>query len=76
MLETSFGFVPWVMLTTPELSQTNGETDGRWIFINGNNTPRIARIDLSTFETAELFRFLTVEVITVHHLRQKIRSML
>jgi nitrous-oxide reductase len=28
--------------------------DGRWIFINGNNTPRIARIDLSTFETAEI----------------------
>ena len=54
MLNTSFGFVPWDDSHHPELSQTNGETDGRWLFINGNNTPRIARIDLSTFETAEI----------------------
>ncbi len=54
MLNTSHGFVPWDDSHHPELSQTNGETDGRWIFINGNNTPRIARIDLTTFETAEI----------------------
>ncbi|MEZ5022427.1 MAG: hypothetical protein R2728_04045 [Chitinophagales bacterium] len=24
------------------------------VFINGNNTPRIARIDLTTFETVEI----------------------
>ena len=54
MLETSHGFVPWDDSHHPELSQTNGETDGRWIFINGNNTPRIARIDLKTFETVEI----------------------
>ncbi len=54
MLETSAGFIPWDDSHHPELSQTNGETDGRWIFINGNNTPRIARIDLGTFETAEI----------------------
>ncbi len=54
MLNTSHGFVPWDDAHHPELSQTNGETDGRWIFINGNNTPRIARIDLTTFETAEI----------------------
>jgi len=54
MLETSFGFVPWDDSHHPELSQTDGIPDGRWIFINGNNTPRIARIDLSTFETAEI----------------------
>jgi nitrous-oxide reductase len=54
MLETSFGFVPWDDAHHPELSQTNGVPDGRWIFINGNNTPRIARIDLKTFETAEI----------------------
>lgn len=54
MLQTSFGFVPWDDSHHPELSQTNGETDGRWCFINGNNTPRIARIDLTTFETAEI----------------------
>lgn len=54
LLTTSFGFIPWDDSHHPELSQTNGETDGRWIFINGNNTPRVARIDLTTFETAEI----------------------
>ncbi|HMR42478.1 MAG TPA: Sec-dependent nitrous-oxide reductase, partial [Saprospiraceae bacterium] len=54
LLETSYGFVPWDDAHHPELSQTNGETDGRWIFINGNNTPRVARVDLTTFETAEI----------------------
>jgi nitrous-oxide reductase len=54
MLQTSHGFVPWDDAHHPELSQTGGETDGRWIFINGNNTPRIARIDLTTFETVEI----------------------
>ncbi|GGH44858.1 nitrous oxide reductase [Mangrovimonas yunxiaonensis] len=54
MLETSFGFVPWDDSHHPDISQTNGELDGRWIFINGNNTPRIARISLKTFETEEI----------------------
>ncbi len=54
LLNTSFGFIPWDDAHHPELSQTNGETDGRWIFINGNNTPRVARVDLSTFETVEI----------------------
>ncbi|MEK6481351.1 Sec-dependent nitrous-oxide reductase [Catalinimonas sp. 4WD22] len=54
MLQTSYGFVPWDDAHHPELSQTDGVPDGRWIFINGNNTPRIARVDLSTFETAEI----------------------
>jgi nitrous-oxide reductase len=54
MLNTSHGFVPWDDLHHVELSQTNGEIDGRWIFANGNNTPRIARVDLKTFRTAEI----------------------
>tara|TARA_R110002072_G_scaffold59514_3_gene151623 strand:+ start:51965 stop:53926 length:1962 start_codon:yes stop_codon:yes gene_type:complete len=54
MLETSHGFVPWDDAHHPDISQTNGELDGRWIFINGNNTPRIARISLKTFETEEI----------------------
>lgn len=54
MLNTSHGFVPWDDSHHPELSQTGGETDGRWCFINGNNTPRVARLDLTTFETAEI----------------------
>ncbi|MBS1598866.1 MAG: Sec-dependent nitrous-oxide reductase [Bacteroidetes bacterium] len=54
MLNTSRGFVPWDDLHHSELSQTNGEIDGRWVFANANNTPRVARIDLSTFRTAEI----------------------
>jgi nitrous-oxide reductase len=54
MLNSSFGFLPWDDAHHPELSQTSGVPDGKFLFINGNNTPRIARIDLSTFETAEI----------------------
>ncbi|MGF2411442.1 Sec-dependent nitrous-oxide reductase [Ferruginibacter sp.] len=54
MLNTSHGFVPWDDLHHTELSQTNGEIDGRWVFGNANNTPRVARIDLTTFRTQEI----------------------
>ena len=54
MLNTSHGFVPWDDLHHVQLSKTNGEVDGRWVFGNANNTPRIARIDLKTFRTAEI----------------------
>lgn len=54
MLETTHGFVPWDDAHHPKLSQTNGVADGRWLFINGNNTPRIARLNLATFETDEI----------------------
>lgn len=54
MLNTSHGIVPWDDQHHLEISQTNGETDGRWLFANANNTPRIARIDLTTFRTAEI----------------------
>ncbi len=54
LLNTSFGQIPWDDSHHPDLSQTNGEIDGRWCFINANNTPRIARISLSTFETEEI----------------------
>ncbi len=54
MLNTSHGFIPWDDSHHPDISQTNGKLDGRWVFINGNNTPRIAKIDLTTFETTEI----------------------
>lgn len=54
MLNTTHGSVPWDDLHHTELSQTNGEIDGRWIFANANNTPRVARIDLGTFRTSEI----------------------
>lgn len=53
LLMTSHGFVPWDDAHHPQLSRTNDSIDGRWLFINGNNTPRVARLDLSTFETDE-----------------------
>lgn len=54
MLMTSHGYVPWDDFHHPALSTTNGVHDGRWAFGNANNTPRIARIDLKTFRTAEI----------------------
>ena len=54
MLNTSHGFIPWDDLHHPDISQTNGELDGRWVFVNANNTPRIARVSLETFETEEI----------------------
>lgn len=54
MLNTSYGFIPWDDSHHTELSQTDGIPDGRWAFINGNNTPRVARIDLKTFRTVEI----------------------
>ena len=56
MLETTFGFVPWDDSHHIQLSQTDGMADGRWVFINANNTPRVARIDLTKFETEEILQ--------------------
>jgi nitrous-oxide reductase len=56
LLQTTYGFLPWDDSHHPELSQTDGVPDGRWLFINANNTPRIARIDLTRFETDEIIQ--------------------
>lgn len=53
MLQTTWGHIPWDDSHHPALSVTNSEHDGRWLFINANNTPRIARIDLTTMTTTE-----------------------
>jgi nitrous-oxide reductase len=54
MLQTSYGFVPWDDAHHPSLSKTDAMNDGRWLFINGNNTPRVARIDLAEMNTKEI----------------------
>lgn len=54
MLNTSHGYIPWDDLHHVEMSLTDGQPDGRWVFGNGNNTPRVARLDLKTFRTAEI----------------------
>lgn len=54
MLKTSYGFVPWDDSHHPAISKTGSDYDGRWLFINANNTPRVARIDLESFSTKEI----------------------
>jgi nitrous-oxide reductase len=56
LFQTTYGFVPWDDSHHPELSMTDGVPDGRWLFINANNTPRVARIDLTRFETDEILQ--------------------
>ncbi|HRH70337.1 MAG TPA: Sec-dependent nitrous-oxide reductase, partial [Flavobacteriales bacterium] len=51
LLMTSHGYIPWDDSHHPQLSLTDAQSDGRWCFINGNNTPRIALVDLGTFRT-------------------------
>ena len=38
----------------PELSETAGDSDGRWLFVNHNGNNRIARIDLRDFKTKQI----------------------
>ena len=40
----------------PALSETNGEYDGRWIYINDRASGRIAMVDLSEFRTKQILR--------------------
>ena len=39
----------------PGLSETDGNYDGRWLFINDMVSARIARIDLKDFKTKQIF---------------------
>jgi nitrous-oxide reductase len=54
MLNTSNGYIPWDDLHHIALSTTKGVHDGRWAFANGNNTPRVARVNFKTFRTEEI----------------------
>jgi nitrous-oxide reductase len=48
------GGLTWGDAHHPALSETKGEYDGRWLFINEMNG-RVARIDLRDFKTKEIF---------------------
>jgi nitrous-oxide reductase len=48
------GGLTWGDAHHPALSETKGDYDGRWLFINEMNG-RVARIDLRDFKTKEIF---------------------
>ncbi len=49
------GGYTWGDAHHPGLSETDGDYDGRWLFINDMPNARIARIDLSDFKTRQIF---------------------
>jgi nitrous-oxide reductase len=49
------GGYTWGDAHHPGLSETDGDYDGRWLFINDMPNARIARIDLTDFKTHQIF---------------------
>jgi nitrous-oxide reductase len=48
------GNYTWGDVHHPALSKTQGDYDGRWLFVNDNGNNRLARIDLRDFKTKQI----------------------
>ena len=48
------GAFTWGDVHHPAISETKGDYDGRWLFVNDNGNNRIARIDLRDFKTKQI----------------------
>ena len=46
--------ITWGDTHHPDISKTNGDFDGQYLFINDKSTPRIAVISLKDFETTQI----------------------
>lgn len=51
----------WGDVHHPFLSQTGGDNDGRWLFVNDKPNGRVARIDLRAFETDRILKLPNIQ---------------